>query len=65
MNETITVNCTECCRQTFVSWWAAGSSRDLPLPRLTATEFLLQTSRRTGLYWCTWSVGLDEHAVCL
>jgi len=44
-------NVIECCRQTFVYRWTAGTSRNLSLPCLTAAEFLLQTPRRGGTYW--------------
>jgi len=60
------LNYTDCCwtcyRQTFMSWWTAGASGDLSLPRLTAAEFLLQTSRWSRQHWRARSMGADERA---
>jgi len=52
-------------RETFVSWWTTGTSRDLSLPGRTAAEFLFQTSRRTRPYWRSWRVRSDEWTVCV
>jgi len=46
-------------------WGTARASTNLPLPSLIAATFLLQTSRRTGLYWCAWSMGRNIIAFCL
>jgi len=56
---------TQRCRQTFVSWRTTGTSRDLSLPRLTAAEFLLQTSRRTRQHRRAGTVGTDDGAFWL